>query len=205
MRTETPAHAVNRLCGSGFQSVVTGCQEIELGFSNVVLTGGTENMSQAPYVLRNARFGIKLGTDPVLEDALWKGLIDQQIKTPMGVTAENLAVKYNITREESDTFAVRSQTKWLEAQQNGAFKMEMVPIKVKTRKGEEIMEIDEHPKPKATVESLAKLPPVFKKNGTVNAGNASVSNNYFCIIIFVSNYFLLIGNMRWGRLRDFSQ
>lgn len=184
LKVEAPAHAVNRLCGSGFQSVVTACQEIELGLSNVVLTGGTENMSQAPYVLRNARFGIKLGTDPVLEDALWKGLIDQQIKTPMGVTAENLAVKYDITREDSDTFAVRSQTKWLEAHQNGAFNMEMAPVKIKTRKGEELMDVDEHPKPKATVESMAKLPAVFKKNGTVNAGNASgICDGAGCVVV----------------------
>ena len=168
-----PSLTLNRLCGSGFQSIVSAAQEMTCGDSEVVLTGGAENMSQSPHTLRGARFGIKLGFDPVLEDTLWQTLIDQQIKTPMGVTAENLAEKYGISREECDKFAVHTQQMWKAANDAGYFKEEMAPVTIKSKKGEKIVDTDEHPKPDTTVEGLAKLPPVFKKNGTVTAGNAS--------------------------------
>ncbi|XP_046579294.1 3-ketoacyl-CoA thiolase, mitochondrial-like [Haliotis rubra] len=170
--TEVPALTVNRLCGSGFQAVVNGAQEIELGESSIVLVGGSENMTQAPYAVRNIRLGTRLGSDIKLEDTLWAGLTDMHIKTPMGITAENLAVKYNISREECDNFALASQTRWQKAFEEGAFKAEVVPMKVKGKKGEEVFERDEHPR-LVSPEALAKLPPVFKKNGTVTAGNAS--------------------------------
>ena len=112
MKTETPALIVNRLCGSGFQAVVTAAQEILLGESSLVVAGGVESMSTIPFAARNIRWGTKLGSDIKLEDSLWAGLTDQLTKTPMGVTAENLAVKYNITRAESDAFALASQQKW---------------------------------------------------------------------------------------------
>jgi acetyl-CoA acyltransferase 2 len=105
--TEIPALTVNRLCGSGFQSVINAIQEILVGDSDVVLTGGSDSMSGAPYAVRDIRFGAKLGTDPILEDIMWAALTDRYCKTPMGVTAENLAEKYNITREEVDAFSVR--------------------------------------------------------------------------------------------------
>lgn len=169
-----PALTVNRLCGSGFQSIITGGQEIELGDANVVLCGGTENMSQAPYAVRNARFGTRLGVDLKLEDTLWQGLTDEYAKTPMGITAENLAKKYNITREDTDRYAHQSQQRWKKAQDQGFFKDEIEPIKMKSKKGEELYEIDEHPRPQTTIEQLSKLVAVFKKeNGTVTAGNAS--------------------------------
>lgn len=169
-----PALTVNRLCGSGFQSIITGGQEIELGDANVVLCGGTENMSQAPYAVRNARFGTRLGVDLKLEDTLWQGLTDEYAKTPMGITAENLAKKYNITREDTDRYAHQSQQRWKKAQDQGFFKDEIEPIKMKSKKGEELYEIDEHPRPQTTIEQLSKLATVFKKeNGTVTAGNAS--------------------------------
>ncbi|KAK6183066.1 hypothetical protein SNE40_010614 [Patella caerulea] len=170
--TESPALTVNRLCGSGFQAIVNGAQEIELGECDIVLVGGTENMSQAPFAVRNIRFGTRLGQDLKLEDTLWAGLTDSYISLPMGITAENLAKKYNITRQECDEFAFKTQTRWNEANQNGYFKAEITPVKVKGKKGEEVFEVDEHPRV-TSVDKLAKLPTVFKKDGTVTAGNAS--------------------------------
>uniref|UniRef100_T1J3D9 3-ketoacyl-CoA thiolase, mitochondrial n=1 Tax=Strigamia maritima TaxID=126957 RepID=T1J3D9_STRMM len=167
-----PALTVNRLCGSGFQSIVNGAQDIQLGTANVVLTGGSENMSMAPYAVRNTRFGIKLGDEPKQEDTLWASLTDAQIKTPMGITAENLSEKYKLTREECDEFAFQSQTKWQDANKAGRFKEEMAPITVKVKKQEVSMDTDEHPR-LSTLEQLAKLPTVFKKGGTVTAANAS--------------------------------
>ncbi|CAF3067564.1 unnamed protein product [Rotaria socialis] len=172
--TNVPALTVNRLCGSGFQSIITGGQEIELGDSNVVLCGGTESMSQAPYAVRNVRFGTKLGQDLKLEDTLWQGLTDEYAKTPMGITAENLAKKYNITRQDADQYAFQSQQRWKKANDQGVFKDEIEPIKTKGKKGEEIFDTDEHPRPQTSLEQMSKLPAVFiKDKGTVSAGNAS--------------------------------
>lgn len=169
----TPALIVNRLCGSGFQSIVNGVQEILVGDSEVVLTGGTDNMSACPYAVRDIRFGTRLGVDPKLEDMMWTSLTDMLAKTPMGVTAENLAAKYGVTREESDAFALRSQHTWAAAAQAGHFADEIAPITLKSKKGPIEMTLDEHPKPKTTIEQLGKLPTVFKKNGVVTAGSAS--------------------------------
>ncbi|CAF1089812.1 unnamed protein product [Adineta ricciae] len=170
-----PALTVNRLCGSGFQSIVSGGQEIQLGDSDVVLCGGAESMSQAPYAVRNIRFGTKLGQDLKLEDTLWQGLTDEYAKTPMGITAENLAKKYNVTRQDTDQYALQSQQRWKKANDQGAFKDEIEPIKLKGKKGaEESFDTDEHPRPQSTIETLSKLPAVFiKDKGTVTAGNAS--------------------------------
>lgn len=173
IRKDTPALTVNRLCGSGFQSIVNGCQDILLGDAKVVMTGGSDNMSACPYAVRDIRFGTRLGADPKLEDMMWASLTDLYTKTPMGVTAENLAEKYNLTREEVDAFAVRSQHTWAKAQEKGVFNDEIAPVQIKTKKGPVDMTADEHPKPKTTVESIAKLPPVFKKGGVVTAASAS--------------------------------
>lgn len=182
--TETGALTVNRLCGSGFQSVVNGCQEICARDAEVVLCGGTENMSQAPYCVRNMRFGTRLGVDIKLEDTLWTGLMDPHVKLTMALTAENLAVKHNISREDCDRYALQSQQRWKAANDAGYFKEEMAPIEVKTKKGKQMMQVDEHPRPQTTMEQLQKLPPVFKKDGTVTAGNASgVSDGAGAVII----------------------
>ncbi|XP_063586049.1 3-ketoacyl-CoA thiolase, mitochondrial-like [Penaeus indicus] len=170
---ESPALTVNRLCGSGFQSVVNGAHDIIMGDSKIVLTGGTDSMSMAPYAVRNIRFGTRLGADLAMEDTLWASLTDAHCKTPMGVTAENLAAKYDITRQDADEFALKSQMNWKNAQENGHFDAEIAPVTLKTKKGPADMTVDEHPKPQATIEGLAKLPSVFKKNGTVTAGSAS--------------------------------
>jgi len=169
----TPALIVNRLCGSGFQSIVNGVQEILVGDAEIVLTGGTDNMSAAPYAVRDIRFGTRLGVDPKLEDMMWTSLTDMLAKTPMGVTAENLAEKYNISREECDNFAFRSQQTWVSAAKDGVFADEIAAITIKTRKGPVEFAMDEHPKPKTTLEQMAKLPTVFKKGGVVTAASAS--------------------------------
>jgi len=168
-----PSLAVNRLCGSGFQAVISAAQEIMLGEANIVLCGGTESMSQAPFALRNARWGINLGEDKKLEDTLWAGLSDSMIQMPMGITAENLGAKYGISRLDADELAVASQNRWGQAQAEGAFADEVVPVEVQIKKKTITLEADEHPRPSATIEQLSKLPPVFKKNGLVSAGNAS--------------------------------
>ncbi|XP_062057638.1 3-ketoacyl-CoA thiolase, mitochondrial [Lepus europaeus] len=170
---ETPALTVNRLCGSGFQSIVNGCQDICVKDAEVVLCGGTESMSQSPYAVRNMRFGTKLGASIKLEDTLWEALTDSHVQIPMAITAENLAVKHKIDREECDRYALQSQQRWKAANDAGYFNEEMAPIEVKTRKGKQTMQVDEHARPETTMEQLRKLPPVFKKEGTVTAGNAS--------------------------------
>lgn len=167
------ALGVNRLCGSGFQSIVNGAQSIICGESHVVLTGGVDNMSQSPHVVRNARFGIPLGAPYVFEDSLWTGLTDTFCKLPMALTAEKLADVYKVTRQEVDEFALRSQTLWKIAQENNVFDAELAPVTIKVKKSDVIVNVDEHPKPKTTLETLAKLPTVFKKDGVVTAGSAS--------------------------------
>jgi acetyl-CoA acetyltransferase family protein len=170
---ETPALTVNRLCGSGFQAIVSGAEQILLGETEAVLVAGTENMSQAPFVLRGAREGWAFGKAPPVEDSLWSALTDSYGNTPMAVTAENLAVKYGITRAACDEYALGSQQRWAAAQEGGRFKAEIAAIEIPTKKGVVSFSVDEHPRPQSTVEGLAKLAPVFKKDGVVTAGNAS--------------------------------
>ena len=170
---EVPALTVNRLCGSGFQAVVNAAHEILVGDAKAVLCGGTENMSQAPHSMWGLRDGARFGKPPALVDTLWESLTDSYCKTPMAITAENLAEKYGISREDCDAYAIQSQQRWAAAQESGAFADEMVPIEIKSRKGPITIDKDEHPRPQTTMEALAKLPPVFKKDGVVTAGNAS--------------------------------
>jgi len=170
---EATSLTVNRLCGSGFQAAVNAAQEIMLGDAEIVVAGGSENMSQAPYAIRNARFGINLGEGREMEDTLWAGLTDSYIKTPMGVTAENLAEKFSTTRLDADEFALASQARWGKAHEAGFFKDEIAPIDIQVKRKTVTFDTDEHPRPSVTIEQLQKLPPVFKKNGTVSAGNAS--------------------------------
>lgn len=172
VKVETPCLTINRLCGSGFQAVVNGSQEISLDDSDIVLCVGSENMSQSPFVQRNCRFGVKFTQTPTLECSLWSTLTDWHINTPMGVTAENLAKKYQLTRKEVDEFALLSQTRWKEANKKGHFKQEMAPIKLMERRKEFLMDTDEHPTD-TTMESLGKLRPSFEKEGVSTAGNSS--------------------------------
>lgn len=170
---DKPALGINRLCGSGFQSVVSGAQDIILGAAKVALTGGVENMSQAPFAVRNVRFGTALGTSYNLEDSLWAGLTDTYCKLPMALTAEKLGEKYDIKRAKVDEFSLLSQTNWEKGQNEGAFKAEIVPYKLKVKGKEVEFQVDEHPRPKTTLEGLAKLNSLFKKDGLVTAGTAS--------------------------------
>ena len=169
---EVPALTVNRLCGSGIQAATSGGQMIQLGEADVVLTGGTENMSQAPHVIRGLRTGLRLGQGQ-LEDTLWSALLDTHCGCSMAVTAENCAAKYAVSREEQDRYAIRSQQLAAAAWQAGRFKDEVVPVEIKTRKGTELFAQDDHMRPDSTLEALAKLPAAFSKNGCVTAGNAS--------------------------------
>jgi acetyl-CoA acetyltransferase family protein len=168
-----PALTLNRLCGSGFQAVISGAEQILLGDAEICLVGGAENMSQAPHVIRGARQGLAFGKTPPLEDSLWSALTDSYTGMPMAITAENLAEKYGITRAECDAYALRSQRAWAEAHAAGRFADEIAPIEIKSRKGPVSFDKDEHPRPETTAEVLAKLAPVFKKDGVVTAGNAS--------------------------------
>lgn len=170
-----PALTVNRLCGSGFESLIRATQEIKLGESNVVLSGGAENMSLSPYTLSGAaRFGTRYGVDLKLEDSLAAALTDRvPTPTPMMVTAENLADKYGLTREDCDNYAVQSQHRYGEGLAAGAFADEITPIELTSRKGTVTLDKDEHPRPKVDLAAMAKLPAVAKKDGRVSAGNAS--------------------------------
>ena len=167
-----PALTVNRLCGSGFESVIVGAKELMLGEAQAVLVGGTESMSQAPHVVRGMREGSPFGRPPAMEDSLWTCLTDSYTGDPMGITAENLAEKYEISREACDAYAVQSQQRWVDAQQRGAFKNEIVGIDIKQRKNTIHFDTDEHPR-LSDLAALARLKPVFKKDGVVTAGNAS--------------------------------
>jgi len=169
---EVPALTVNRLCGSGIQAAVSGAQLIQLGEAGIVLTGGIENMSQAPHVMRGLRTGLRLGQGK-LEDYLYEALLDPYCGLFMAQTAEKCAAKYNISREEQGAYALRSQQAAAAAWAACRFKDEVVPVKLKSRKGVTVVDKDDHLRPDTTLEGLAKLAPAFSKDGTVTAGNAS--------------------------------
>ncbi len=169
---DRPALTVNRLCGSGIQSIISGAQMIQLGEANTALVGGMESMSQAPHVIYGARSGFALGQGK-LEDSLMVALLDTYCNTPMAGTAENLARRHEISREEQDKYALRSQQLAKQAQDKGVFAEEIVPVEIKTRKGTTTFGHDDHMRPDTTLEGLAKLRPAFSKDGFVTAGNAS--------------------------------
>ena len=168
-----PALAVNRLCGSGFEAMVQGALYLLTGQAEAVLVGGTESMSQAPFALRGARFGVPLGKAPALEDTLWSGLTDSYAKMPMAMTAEKLAEQYRITQDEVDEYSVQSQRRFAAAQEAGRLREEIAPLDIEAKKGLISFGRDEHPRPDTTVEGLRKLPKVFKKDGVIHAGAAS--------------------------------
>jgi acetyl-CoA acetyltransferase family protein len=171
----TPAVTVNRLCGSGFEAIVQGAQQILLGDAQVVLAGGTESMSQAPHVLRGARWGFRLGPAPPLEDSLWEALRDSQCGRSMAETAEALAEQYRLPRAEVDLVALSSQERARDAWATGAFRDEVIPVPILNRKTRqtEPWAMDEHMRPDTSAEGLARLAPYFRKDGVVTAGNAS--------------------------------
>ncbi|MGZ8398795.1 MAG: acetyl-CoA C-acetyltransferase [Gemmatimonadales bacterium] len=200
---ETPAVTVNRLCGSGFEAVAQAAQQIVLGQSRVVLAGGTESMSQAPHVVRGARWGLRLGPAAPLEDTLWEALRDPGCGLSMAETAENLATKYQISRQAVDCYAARSQAAAAAGWESGAFADELVPVPIQNRKTKQTdnWAADEHLRPGTTVEALAKLLPYFKKDGVVTAGNASGICDGAAALVMVSGSFAAERGLRpIGRL-----
>ncbi|HZJ44113.1 MAG TPA: acetyl-CoA C-acetyltransferase [Pyrinomonadaceae bacterium] len=169
---DRPALTVNRLCGSGIQSIISGAQMIQLGEARTCLVGGMESMSQAPHVIRGARSGFALGQGK-LEDSLMVALLDTYCNTPMAGTAENLARKFEISRTAQDEYALRSQQEAKRARDSGILAEEIVPVEVKSRKGNVVVDQDDHLRPETTLEGLAKLKPAFAQDGFVTAGNAS--------------------------------
>lgn len=190
MAEESSALTLNRLCGSGLQSIVSGAQSIASGDAQVVVAGGTENMSLAPHVLRGTRFGSP-GKAPLIDDMLWETLMDNHAGCGMGMTAENLAEKYSISREEQDEFAVASQAKATKARESGRFAEEIAPVILKGRKGEEVVfDQDEHIREGTSMENLAKLKPAFKKEGTVTPGNSSGINDGAAAVVLASEEYV---------------
>ncbi|KAJ2773484.1 hypothetical protein IWQ57_001271 [Coemansia nantahalensis] len=182
----TPANTVNRLCTSGFQAIIDAVLNIKADDADIVVTGGAESMSQAPYVLRNVRWGTKFGPEYLkMEDSLMGALTDRYPEpVPMAITAERLAEKYAISRADCDAFALRSQQRWAAANEAGVFASEIAPVDVKVKRATESMTADEHPRPQTTVEALGRLAPVFKKDGVVTAGNASgISDGASAVIV----------------------
>jgi len=182
-----PATTINMLCGSGLRTVSLAAQTIIAGDNEVVVVGGTENMSRAPYVLNNARFGSRMGNDTMVDTMIQDALTDAFNNYHMGITAENVAEKYGITREEQDAFAASSQNKAEKAMAEGKFKDEIAPVTIPQRKGEPlVVDTDEYPKKGVTPESLSRLRPAFKKDGTVTAGNASGINDGAAALVVMS-------------------
>lgn len=183
---EVPAFTLNKVCGSGLRAVSLAAQIIKSGDADVVVVGGMENMSSTPYTMDGARWGQRMGdgklTDTMIKDGLWDAFNNYH----MGITAENIAEQWNLTREEQDAFALRSQNLAEKAIKEGKFKDEIVPVVIKTRKGEVVFDTDEFPKFGTTAESLAKLKPAFKKDGTVTAGSASGINDGAAALVIMS-------------------
>ena len=182
---EVTAYGVNQLCGSGLRTVALGYQAIKNGDSAIVVAGGQESMSQAPHCI-HLRNGVKMGDAELVDTMIRDGLWDAFNGYHMGNTAENVAQRWQITREEQDAFAAASQNKAEAAQKAGRFSAEIVPVKIATRRGETIVDADEHPKHGTTVEVLAKLRPAFDKNGTVTAGNASGINDGAAAVVLMT-------------------
>lgn len=190
------ALTVNRLCGSGLQAIVNGTQSILLGDAELIVAGGTENMSRAPHALRGARFSHP-NKAPIVEDMLWGTLTDEYIGCGMGVTAENLAKKYNLSREQQDAFSVQSHVKASNAIESGRFALEIVPVPTKDAKGKEIIvQQDEHVRPSVSVEKMGTLKPAFLKDGTVTAGNASGINDGAAAVVIASEKAVTQNNLK---------
>ncbi len=197
---DVPALAINRLCGSGFQVIVEAQHQMWAGDTEVALIGGVENMSMTPYVLRGVRWGSKMGHTQ-MEDYLFAALTDTYCGCPMAITAENLGEKYGITRMQVDELAFSSQMRTKKAKEKGFFKEEIAPFVLKNKKGEVTLDSDEHPKPDASVDGLAKLKSVFKENGLVTAGNASgIVDGAAAMVVSTASYAKKYGLKPLGRL-----
>ena len=197
---DRPALTVNRLCGSGIQAIISGAQMIQLGESQSALVGGMESMSQAPHVVRGARSGFPLGGGQ-LEDSLMVALLDTYCNTAMAGTAENLARKFDVSREAQDEYALRSQQEAKRASDAGYFAEEIVPVEIKTRQTSSFFETDDHMRPETTLEGLAKLRPAFAKDGFVTAGNASGIVDGAAALVIAGEKFVKEKDPKvWGRI-----
>ncbi|WP_027623672.1 acetyl-CoA C-acetyltransferase [Clostridium lundense] len=184
---EVPAFTINKVCGSGLRAVSLACQMIKAGDADVIIAGGMENMSRAPYVLNNARWGQRMGNGQMVDEMINDGLWDAFNQYHMGITAENIAEKWGLTREMQDEFSADSQNKAEAAVKSGRFKDEIVPVVIPQRKGDpKVVDTDEFPRFGTTKEALAKLKPAFKKDGTVTAGNASGINDGAAALVIMS-------------------
>ncbi len=198
---EVPAETVNRLCGSGFQAVMHGAEQILLGQASLALAGGTESMSQAPHVVRGARWGLRLGPAADFEDMLWEALTDSYCGYSMAETAENLAGEYDVSRQEVDEYALRSQQRAKAAWDEGRFDEEVLPVTVKRKGREETFHTDEHMRPGTTLEDLSGLKPYFKEDGLVTAGNASgIGDGAAALVVAEREYADAHGLEPMGRL-----
>ena len=201
---KVPALTVNRLCGSGLEALVQAARLIREGEAELVLSGGTESMSEAPLVVRGARFGFPLGKAPRTEDLLWSALTDSLAGVSMAVTAENLAERHHLTQDEVDEVAVLSQRRWAAAEEAGRFREEIAPVEVAGKAGPVAFSRDEHPRPATTREALRKLRPLFKPGGVVHAGAASgVADGAGALVVASRAYAASRGLRPLGRLLGF--
>lgn len=183
---EVPATTINKVCGSGLRAISLGAQIIKAGDADIIIAGGMENMSRAPYLADGARWGYRMGNGELVDEMIQDGLKDAFNEYHMGITAENVADQWGITREEQDKCAFESQLRAEKAIREGVFKDEIVPVVIKNKKGEFIFDTDEYPRTGTTIEGLAKLKPAFKKDGTVTAGNASGLNDGAAALVIMS-------------------
>lgn len=174
---EVPAWTLNKVCGSGLKTASVAAQAIIAGDAQCIMAGGSESMSMAPYAIPKARWGARMGNAEMVDTMVFDGLTDAFNLYHMGITAENVAERYNVTRQDQDEFSLGSQQKAVKAIDEGWFKKEILPVAIKTKKGDKVVDTDEYPRRDASMEVLAKLKPAFKKDGTVTAGNASGIND----------------------------
>jgi acetyl-CoA C-acetyltransferase len=203
---EIPAETVNRVCGSGLQSVVHGVEATRVGYTDLMVAGGTESMTNAPYILKGARWGFRMGHGEVYDSMLLEGLTCAMGGCHMGITAENIASRFNVSREDQDAYAAESQRRAEAAIKGGLFKDEIVPVQIPQRKGDPVaFDTDEYPRAGATAEKLAGLKPAFKKDGTVTAGNASgINDGAAAVVVATAERAAQLGRKPLARILSFA-
>jgi acetyl-CoA C-acetyltransferase len=203
---QVPAHTINQACGSGMRSIISAVDQIRLGNAQIVLAGGVESMSNTPYMLARARWGLRMGDGELVDGMLRDGFMCPIAEQMMGATAETLADRYQVSRDEQDRFAVHSQEKAKEAWESGAFADEVVPVLVAGKKGSITVDRDEHVRPDATLEGMAKLPPAFRSEGSVHAGNSSgITDGAAAMIVASGEQVRRLGLTPAVRVRGYAQ